>query len=381
MNNKKISNISFAKISGFPYWEEISPKQILLSRFVKRKPTGKTLLLGNGNGALAAFLAFQKPKNQLFLYSINSLALKATRKTLQLNNIANVKIISQISLLPKYEETFDSILLAIDFSRGRGFYRRMLLESYNALKKDGQLYLAGANKSGVKSAIKDASKLFGNMKVLGYKSGNRIAKGVKDEQKKTKPAWTTKTGIALNSWYEFTVKLANKKYQFSTLPGIFSYQKVDEGTKTLLENIKGFSNKNILDWGCGYGIIGIYLAKTGAKHVDMVDINRFAVEATKKNIIKNRINNASVFLATDNKINKEDKYDLIVSNPPFHIGKRVNYQTTNRFFKKAKGLLNNKGKLIIVANQFIPYEEEVEKHFSKTRVIFRNREYKVVEAA
>ncbi len=381
MNNKKIFDIGFAKISGFPYWKKISPKQFLLSKFVKRKKIGKTLLLGCGNGVLAVFLSRQEPQNKLFLHSINSLTLKATKKTLQLNDIVNVKIISEISLLPKYKETFDSILLAIDFSRGRDFYRRMLLESYNALKNDGQLYLAGANKSGVKSAIKDANKLFNNMEVLGYKSGNRIARGIKGKQKKAKPAWTTEPGIALNSWYEFTVKLANKKYQFSTLPGIFSYQKVDEGTKTLLENIKGFSNKNILDWGCGYGIIGIYLAKMGAKQVDMVDVNRFAVAATKKNIVKNKINNASVFIAADNRFEENNKYDLIISNPPFHIGKKVNYQVTKRFFKKAALWLNSKGKLVVVANQFIPYEKDLKKYFSKTRVVFRNNKYKVVEAS
>jgi len=380
MSNKKISDIQFARIAGFPYWDRVSPKQALLAKFVKRMSLGKILLLGCGNGALAVFLSCQKPKNRLFLYSIDSLALKATKKTLQLHNITNAKIIPEVNLLPNYKETFDSVLLAIEFSRGRDFYRRMLLETYDVLKNNGQIYLAGANKSGIKTAIKDAGKLFNKIEILGYKAGNRITKGTKNPQRKRKQVWMEEKGIKPNSWCELSVNIANKNYSFYTLPGIFSYNKLDEGTRFLLENIRGFSNKKILDWGCGYGAIGIYLAKMGAKHVDMIDVNRFAVEAAKKNIIEGKINNASVFSTTDNYFDKKSKYDLVVSNPPFHIGKKVNYQTVNRFFKEAKEGLNNNGKLVIVANQFIPYEEWLKKYFSRTQVISRNKKYKVVEA-
>ncbi len=282
MSNKKISDIQFARIAGFPYWDRVSPKQALLAKFVKRMSLGKILLLGCGNGALAVFLSCQKPKNRLFLYSIDSLALKATKKTLQLHNITNAKIIPEVNLLPNYKETFDSVLLAIEFSRGRDFYRRMLLETYDVLKNNGQIYLAGANKSGIKTAIKDAGKLFNKIEILGYKAGNRITKGTKNPQRKRKQVWMEEKGIKPNSWCELSVNIANKNYSFYTLPGIFSYNKLDEGTRFLLENIRGFSNKKILDWGCGYGAIGIYLAKMGAKHVDMIDVNRFAVEAAKK---------------------------------------------------------------------------------------------------
>ncbi len=142
-------------------------------------------------------------------------------------------------------------------------------------------------------------------------------------------------------------KLNNKEYKFMTDNGVFSKDNIDIGTTVLLsslnfENISG----NVLDMGCGYGTIGIVIAKNCDAKIDMVDINERAIKLAKENIELNKVCNAYVFLSDAyEKINK--KYDYIISNPPIRIGKNNLYN----ILITAKNYLRENGELIIVINK------------------------------
>ena len=116
------------------------------------------------------------------------------------------------------------------------------------------------------------------------------------------------------------VKIKDKAYTFITDIGVFSKKGLDFGTRTLLESIPNIKG-DILDLGCGYGPIGIYLASMA--NVDMVDVNKRSLNLAKKNAL---LNNVKVNIFESNiyeKINK--KYDYIVTNPPIKAGKNVLY--------------------------------------------------------
>ena len=108
---------------------------------------------------------------------------------------------------------------------------------------------------------------------------------------------------------------------FTSDLGVFSKDRVDYGSKLLLENILKIErpNKKILDVGCGYGFIGIVLAKVLDSEVDMVDVNKRALHLTDMNI-KNAKVNAKCFVS-DAYSSITSKYDIIVSNPPIRAGK------------------------------------------------------------
>jgi len=381
--NKKMRKlqIKFALATGFPNWDRITPGQFLLSEFAKISDSSNVLLLGCSHGALAVFLSRQIHNGQILLSDTNTIALSTTKETLKINNITNAEIISDITLSSKYSKKFDTIIADIELSKGRGFSRRWLIEAYEALKIKGQLYIAGAKSHGVKSAIKDAEELFGNMEVLGYKKGSRVARALKKSGKRKHVYWDEKAGIALGTWNKIEAELHGKPFCFYSLPGVFSYEEIDEGTKRLLGNIGDFENARVLDWGCGYGAIGIFLAKFGAASVDMMDVDTFALASARKNVDANKTHNTKVFSANNSNLVKEKAYDLIISNPPFHIGKDVNYQTTISFIQRAKQALNPGGRLVVVTNRFIPYEKQMRKLFKRVRHIFEDSKYKVIEAS
>ena len=105
------------------------------------------------------------------------------------------------------------------------------------------------------------------------------------------------------------------------------------------------SYKTALDLGCGYGVIGIYLNKAYGIKVDMVDINKRAINLTQSNVELNEVR-ANVFLSNGFE-NIESKYDLIVTNPPIRAGKEIIY----RFFEDAEKHLNEDGEFYLVINK------------------------------
>ena len=105
--------------------------------------------------------------------------------------------------------------------------------------------------------------------------------------------------------------------------GVFSKSGIDFGSNLLLKSIDLSNVSTLLDVGCGYGTIGVTLAKMNKDvFVTMVDVNLRAIGLCKRAIEKNELTNAIVFESNVYE-NVCDKYDVVVSNPPIRAGKQV----------------------------------------------------------
>lgn len=138
----------------------------------------------------------------------------------------------------------------------------------------------------------------------------------------------------------------NIPLKFKTDHGIFSRNNLDRGTEVLLKYLEvDNSVKSVLDLGCGYGTIGIYMNKKYEVDIDMVDINNRAIELSIHNV---ELNNAKAHVfKSDGFTNINKKYDLIITNPPIRIGKELIY----KFFEEAALYLEDKGSLCLVINK------------------------------
>ena len=136
------------------------------------------------------------------------------------------------------------------------------------------------------------------------------------------------------------------KLKFIVDNGVFSKKGLDFGTRTLLENINLNEVKgDVLDFGCGYGPIGIYLKKITNAKIDMIDINERALRLANKNATLNNVT-VNIFKSTIyENINK--KYNIIVTYPPIRVGKKVLYE----ILFKAKQYLKDNGQLWLVINK------------------------------
>ena len=142
-------------------------------------------------------------------------------------------------------------------------------------------------------------------------------------------------------------KYGDFNFNFISDLGVFSKDKVDYGSKLLIENYfkLGTKNKKVLDVGCGYGLIGITISKIMESNVDMIDVNKRAIHLANMNI-KNALVNAKAF-ESDIYENIKDKYDVIISNPPIRAGKKV-YMS---IIEKSIEHLTEKGEFWFVVNK------------------------------
>lgn len=121
-------------------------------------------------------------------------------------------------------------------------------------------------------------------------------------------------------------------FMFNSDLGVFSKDKIDSGSRTLVETYfkHGKKNVKVLDVGCGYGFIGITLTKIMNCDVDMIDINNRALHLCKMNLKQNDVS-GNVFLSNIYD-SVTSKYNLIISNPPIKAGKEIYMRIINDSF-------------------------------------------------
>ncbi|OOF64946.1 16S rRNA (guanine(1207)-N(2))-methyltransferase [Rodentibacter pneumotropicus] len=161
-----------------------------------------------------------------------------------------------------------------------------------------------------------------------------------------------------------------------SLPGVFSANELDAGTALLLSTLNHPIKGKVLDLGCGAGVIGSIIKKANPKAaITMADIHAMALESARKTLAENQLEGA-VF-ASDVFSDIEGKFDLIISNPPFHDGIDTAYRAVKTLITQAKWHLNQRGELRIVANAFLPYPDLLQQHFGKFEVLAQTSKFKV----
>jgi 16S rRNA (guanine1207-N2)-methyltransferase len=363
---------------GIPDWDRVSPAQQLLGDTIKPAANARMLLLGSGSGALGVALARKANIGSATLLDSSWIALAMAERTLNSNNVINARVRSTITVLPEQVGAFDIATIVVP--NDRKLTRRWLVEAHAALAEGGELYIAGANDHGIRSAIDDTEALFGNANVLGYKHGNRVAQARKVAGVQHSPSWAGEAGIAPGSWHEFEAQVRDHTFQLRSLPGVFAYDRVDAGTALLLDVLAIPAGARVLDVGCGYGIIGLLAARLGAAQVELVDVNLLAVAAANENIRHNGIGQARAFASDGVPEGAARRYDLVVSNPPFHVGKSVDGDIARAFIGRARHALAPGGQLLLVANQFLRYDQVLRESFEQVTCLASNRSYRIWSA-
>ena len=139
-------------------------------------------------------------------------------------------------------------------------------------------------------------------------------------------------------------RIGNFEFEFYTASGVFSKNKVDKGTLILAKNMFIKKNSNVLDIGCGIGVLGIVAAKFFNANVVMSDINKRAVALAKMNAKLNNVE-AEIYQGNLYEPIKQADFDVVLLNPPQTAGKEICFE----LIKKSKNYLKKDGSLQLVA--------------------------------
>ncbi len=270
-------------------------------------------------------------------------------------------------------------LVAIEATGDRDLARRWLALARRVARPNGVVLVAGANDAGIKSVIGDARDAIGLSVVEDYRRRNRVAHIAVPPVPPPAPEWLEEPGIAPGTWARFAVTEGGIDLVFETLPGVFSADRLDDGTRLLLDHLDVPAGGAVLDVGCGAGAIGVVAGRRGAGSVTMTDVNLLAVSVARRNAalagVPVEVVAGDVYGGVGERL-----FDLIVSNPPFHQGKVVDYDMPQRLIAGVAEHLTPDGRLVIVANAFLPYDRVMREHFEEVEVLAATRQYRVLAA-
>ena len=356
------------------------PAKELLLEYSSPQKTSRILILEGGNGWLAREISKYITEGLVVNHDRDIRKIEKSKSELKSRNNAMVGT----GALP-VGNNWDIVLLTIP--KERSFARILIISSFMSLKVGGRLLLAGPSNKGAKAVIKDAQRLFGNCTLLGYRSHQRVAQSIKNaESPEPLPKEFQTNGISPGSLNILKVDTAVGILQLETSPGIFSWEKPDQGSNLLQSHLRIDKETVVWDVGCGYGILGLTASLYGAKKVFMSDINILAIDYALKNAFRNSVSKkVLIFPAVDltppPNIHLLNQVDLIITNPAFHQGRRVDKSMALEIISRSSRYLKTGGKLLLVANRFLNYDKAMEKRFSHVHKIAENNQYHLIEGS
>ncbi|MCS7097629.1 MAG: methyltransferase [Candidatus Methanomethyliaceae archaeon] len=182
--------------------------------------------------------------------------------------------------------------------------------------------------------------------------------------------------------YEIKFDFAGNTVRFVSSDGVFSKTHIDPGTKILLkalfECMEMPEEFDVLDLGCGYGVIGIIIAKMRPKaNITMVDVNPIAIRLARKNVEINGLSNVTIIRSDLYSQLKGRKFDFIVSNPPLAAG----YKVVFSLIEGAKEYLKENGSIILVLKKgHNTISRKMAETFGNVNIIIKKSGYRVFQS-
>lgn len=233
------------------------------------------------------------------------------------------------------------------------------------LAAGGTLVCAGANDDGAASLEKHVARAFGGVNSLS-KHHSRVfwfAKGDREPP----DCWrhlATLQPVGDGSWV--------------SQPGIFSWDRVDDGSALLAKHLPADLAGHVADLGCGWGYLAREVLRSPAvTKIDLIDAEYRALEAARINVTDPRASFHWLDLAAEA---PAATYDAIVCNPPFHTGRASVPELGQKVIATAARALRPGGHLHLVANRGLPYESTLKAHFASFEILADNNKFKVTRA-
>lgn len=273
-----------------------------------------------------------------------------------------------LSHIPDGQE-FDAVIMLV--TKQHEETRGLMAQGLAHLRDGGWFIVAGANDAGGKRIAKDFA-------ALGLVADS-------DSRDKSRVVYARKDGNVLQDVMQDWITQATwqpiLEGQFISRPGLFSWDRADQGSLLLREYLPLSLAGRGADFGCGYGFLSAYILQNCADITQLyaLDVHDWAVEACRKNTMFAGSRIECIY--QDLRVRPAlDDLDFIVMNPPFHEGARVQNQLGVAFIQNAAACLKTHGTLYMVANTHLPYEDVLRDCFSSVQELAKEKGFKIIKA-
>ncbi len=268
----------------------------------------------------------------------------------------------RFSLVAQASDVADCDTLIYYWPKNKPEAQFQLMNILSLMPVGCDIFVVGENRSGVRSA----EQMLADYAPLNKVDSARRC-GLYHGRLEKQPRFS------LESWWaEYSIDGLTIK----TLPGVFSRDGLDIGSQLLLSTLTPHTKGKVLDVGCGAGVLSAALASHSPKvRLTLCDVSAPAVEASRATLAANGLE-GEVF-ASNVFSEVKGRFDMIMSNPPFHDGMQTSLDAAQTLIRGAVRHLNSGGELRIVANAFLPYPKILDETFGFHDVIAQTGRFKV----
>jgi 16S rRNA (guanine1207-N2)-methyltransferase len=345
---------------------------LLLAESARADPGARVLYMHCAEGIAGAAIGRQLEGGSLTLLDAHVAAVDAARCTLSANRIARAQIMLSDCASAVRDQRYDLVLSLLP--KGRAVWEQTVLDAAAILRPGGDLILAGANDSGIKTAAKFVERVFGEAIVLAYRGSCRAIRAARP------------TSLELpesddDEWHIHEERVGEIQLAYATKPGLFSWQRLDDGTRLLIEAMYAHPlerDDRVLDLGSGSGVLALVAERQAARgSVVAVDADCRAVEATRRTLAHNHVTHAQALVSDCAWAVRGQAFTAVVTNPPFHRQRDTTYAVVEQMIRDAARLLIPGGRLCLVGNRFLRYGPLIEGAFGSATVLSQTNRYTV----
>jgi len=241
-----------------------------------------------------------------------------------------------------------------------------------ALGPGGELWLAGHQREGIKSAIKQLGEAVGDVVTVRIKRRCRVLVA---HRRENVPPPRSLEDVAQRVAFEGAAGALTAV----TLPGGFSHGRLDEGTRRMLAFLAAHPPAGrVLDLGAGAGILGVACATyPDVESVTLVETAWVGAEGCRRTVASNAVKALVDVQHADVLATRGGPFDLVVTNPPFHDGREEDRRLISRFAKAAAARLKPGGRLLAVCNTHLPYRDALSEHFTDVSVVAEDTRFRI----
>ncbi len=354
----------FVSADGTATTDSFRSSELLLLDSVEPDKDDDILVVESGIGVLG-IVADQAFNRQTVLADTSARACDLAGKNVERNSIENAKV-RNVAGLHQLDRNFDLVIYAPRPYVPVDVVRNNIIDAAELLNTNGDLYIAADKNSGINRYSQQLEELNGNTEKIGQRDGEKVYHFTKKGEVKTEKIDTSNS---------FTAEVLGIAAEFETVDGLFSPGKIDDGTRLLLESLDINEEDSVLDLGCGYGAIGVFLRKRYGCEIYLSDDSARATEYARKNLEANDIQDYRLETA-DCLEGFNQKFDVIVTNPPTHAGKGV----IDEMLEQSYDHLGEDGQLYLVVNRGLGFRNKLENLFGNTEKLAEKDNYNVLKA-
>jgi 16S rRNA (guanine1207-N2)-methyltransferase len=352
----------------------------LLAEHVPVAPGSTVVQMQCGAGFFGAVAAVSRRASHVWLTDRSAIGVEAARRTMALNAITNATVIAGHGSAA-LDPALRSDVVALRIPTEKQALLQLLADAFGILRVGGSCAIAGATNEGIKSAAHALEALFGNVTVLATERGHRVVMSVKRAPTVSDTTLFSTAFLAHDAFHPLDVIVRGVPLALCSRPGVFSWEHLDEATALLADVMDVRAGDRVLDLGCGTGALGLRAAQlSGAGHVTLLDVDLEAVRCVERSIHGLALHNCSVLGSDVGAAVNGDAFDLVVTNPPFHVGKATALDVPAQFIRDAWRVLRVGGRLALVANRTLPYERLIDEQFGTRVTIHDGPRFKVLGA-